>query len=203
MLPATDRKYGSRARMIRARKPPLQERTARRQEEERNANGDEQHAEEPADRHARRRRFPVLRGKHNRQSQERTREKQDVHDRLVLQAEPAGRRVGVEVSGSQAERPYRCSRRRVPPRSGSTILAIIGWTTNSSDELRKRVMAKSGTMGFARRKRYACRPRGEDRQTGKETRNFAGAACCRLRLWYADYRAELRDDVCNCVRTPR
>jgi hypothetical protein len=34
----------------------------------------------------------------------------------------------------------------VPPSSGSTILAIMGWTTNSSDELRKSVTAKSRTM---------------------------------------------------------
>src|SRR5688500_15172863 len=36
----------------------------------------------------------------------------------------------------------------VPPSSGSTILAIIGWTTKSSDELRKSVMAKSRTTRY-------------------------------------------------------
>src|SRR5687768_14707569 len=34
----------------------------------------------------------------------------------------------------------------VPPRSGSTILAIIGCTTNSSEELRNSVTAKRKTI---------------------------------------------------------
>src|SRR5688572_16451760 len=90
----------------------------------------------------------------------------------------------------------------VPPRSGSTILAIIGWTTNSSDELRNSVMAKTKTMpGQAQTLCPLSCHRG--RRKPEKPPDFTLGVNARTRFWYVDYRSECRASVGTRDRTPR
>ncbi len=91
----------ARAWMIGARKPALQQGAARRHQKEWDTHRDEQHAQQPPDRHPRCRRLAVLRRHDNRQREERCRQKHDVQNSLVLEAEPPRGRVCVKVSGQQ------------------------------------------------------------------------------------------------------
>jgi len=56
-------------------------------------------------------------------------------------------RVGVPAQQHRLkEHQARVPHRGTPPRSGSSILAIIGWTQNNSDALRNSVVEKSAAM---------------------------------------------------------
>ena len=86
--------------MSRPRKPTLQQRAGGRDDEERQPDRDTQQREQPGDRAGGGRRCPAL-GEVDGEDNEWEQKEEQMQDNLAAQAEPAGARVSVGVTGEQ------------------------------------------------------------------------------------------------------